>query len=360
MSTGRLRRAATTAFTVLTMIAVAGASAPATAAPASPGGTKPAVESLGIQRYVALGDSYTSGPFIPLPRFDPLGCFKSTRNYPGYLSRKLGLSDYTDASCGGADTGNMTAPQSVPFGANAPQYDALRTDTELVTVGVGGNDFGTFGNLVGTCPTLRASDPTGSPCREHFTVDGVDTIRANMPELGRRVSAVLEGVRARAPQAKVLIIGYPRLVPPQGTCPDVVPFADGDYAWADGIERAMNRQLRRAAALTDATYVDTYTPSLGHDACAGDEAWINGQHTDIFAAISYHPFASYMAAASSLIYDTLAGVTPSPARAAAAARAAEDQVAATDHQVSEDARRAGAAAGITHGGTTAGEVCPTS
>jgi hypothetical protein len=32
-----------------------------------------------IRSYVALGDSYTSGPFIPTQRLDPLGCGRATR-----------------------------------------------------------------------------------------------------------------------------------------------------------------------------------------------------------------------------------------------------------------------------------------
>ncbi|MGH3735113.1 MAG: SGNH/GDSL hydrolase family protein [Micromonosporaceae bacterium] len=316
--------------------------------------------ALTFRKYVALGDSYTAGPLIPFFTFDPLGCFKSTRNYPRYLRDRIEVAEFTDASCSGADTSHMTVSQSIPLGTHGPQFDKLPADADLVTVGIGGNDFGTFGKLVGTCPTLRATDPTGTPCRDHFTVDGVDTVKSALPEIGRRVAGVLEGVRAKAPRATIVVVGYPRLVPPSGTCPDVVPFADGDYRWADSVERGLNRQLRRAALLTDATYVDTYTPSRGHDACAGDEAWVNGQHTDIFAAASYHPFASYMAAAASLIQDILAGVTPNPARAAAAARSADGQVSTYgERELSEDEQRALAEAGLSHGGTSAGTLCPT-
>ncbi|MQA25210.1 MAG: SGNH/GDSL hydrolase family protein [Micromonosporaceae bacterium] len=318
----------------------------ATLGPAMAASARPEPDAaLDIQRYVALGDSYTSGPFIPFLRLDPIGCGRSTNNYPSLLSQSLGLDDYTDVSCGGAATRHMTEPQAIPLGTNEPQFDALRADTDLVTVGIGGNDFGTFGNLVGVCPTLRESDPTGSPCREHFTVDGVDTVRANMTAIRDNVTAVLRGVRQRSPQAAVVIVGYPRIVPPKGTCPDVIPFADGDYRWADQIEQALNRAIRQAAKRTGAVYVDTYTPSLGHDACAGDEAWINGKDTDVLRAASYHPFVSYMAAAASLIHDTLRGVAPSPERAAAAARAAqrelEKQLRDSDSAAAQDAERAG-------------------
>ena len=54
------------------------------------------------RNYVSLGDSFVSGPFIPIQRLDPLSCFKSTQNYPSVLARRLGIANFTDISCGGA------------------------------------------------------------------------------------------------------------------------------------------------------------------------------------------------------------------------------------------------------------------
>jgi hypothetical protein len=82
------------------------------------------------QHYVALGDSYASGPGIPEQRADPIGCQRSTHNYPALLAQALGIRDYTDVSCGGARTDDMTAPQPVRLGPNPAQFDALRPDTD--------------------------------------------------------------------------------------------------------------------------------------------------------------------------------------------------------------------------------------
>lgn len=287
-----LRRLLTAAVVVVTSLITLGAGA-AAAAPA-------------YSRYVALGDSYTSGPFIPLLRLDPIGCVRSTNNYPALLAASLRVSSYTDASCGGADTTNMPNPQSVPlFGTNPPQFNALRTDTDLVTVGIGGNDDGVFGNVVNVCPGLRTSDPHGAPCKAHFTVNGQDTLLASIAATQAKVTAVVQGVHQRSPHAKVLVIGYPRIAPPTGTCPDVLPFADGDYPYLDSIERALNAAVANAAGAADATYVDTYTPSLGHDACAGDNAWIQGQAFDILGAYPYHPRKAGMAGEATIIAGAL-------------------------------------------------------
>ncbi|WP_328612132.1 SGNH/GDSL hydrolase family protein [Amycolatopsis sp. NBC_00345] len=278
----------TTRLVFAALAAVVLLAASATAASAAPLPTH-------YRHYVALGDSYTAGPLIPLPRLDPLGCVRSTSNYPAILAATLHTGGYTDVSCSGADTSDMTQAQSVPLGVNPPQLTALRPDTDLVTLGIGGNDSGVFGTLVGTCPTLRASDPTGNPCQQHFTSNGVDTIKAALATTQRSVQTVLAGIHARSPQAKVLAIGYPRIAPESGYCPDILPFADGDYAWLSSVEEALNSAIANAVAADgDASYVDTFGPSAGHDACAGGAAWINGKDTLLLAAAAYHPLARGM------------------------------------------------------------------
>ncbi|EOD57489.1 SGNH/GDSL hydrolase family protein [Amycolatopsis vancoresmycina] len=270
--------------------------------------TAAAASAAEYHHYVALGDSYTSGPYIPVQRIDPLGCGRSTANYPSVVAAALHPGRFTDVSCAGADTTNMTRPQKVPFdGTNAPQLDALRVDTDLVTLGIGGNDYGVFGTLTATCPGLRASDPTGSPCEQHFSASGTDTIMAAIDNIGPRVEAALATVHERSPGARVLLVGYPRIAPEQGYCPDVLPFADGDYAWLNSVEEALNRTLSDAAdADGKAEYVDTFGPSRGHDACArGGSAWINGKNQDVFAAAAYHPVKAGMAGVAAVVLKAL-------------------------------------------------------
>lgn len=271
-------------------------------------GTAVATASPQYERYVALGDSYTSGPGIPWPRLDRLTCVVSTNNYPALLADNLGLGSYTDGSCSGADTTDMTQPQvpPIPIGTHAPQFSFLRANTDLVTIGIGGNDFSVFGDLTSTCPDLRASDPTGTPCQDHFTVNGVDTMKEKVAMTGDRVQAVLAGVHQLSPNAKVVLVGYPRIAPPSGTCPDVLPFADGDLRWLDSVEVALNTALAKAAANDGATtFVDMYPASLGHDACAGRNAWIQGKDTNLLAAVAYHPFKSGMVGMATQISQAL-------------------------------------------------------
>ncbi|MEV0086723.1 SGNH/GDSL hydrolase family protein [Saccharopolyspora sp. NPDC050642] len=285
-------------------------------------GAAPATAEPEYRHYVALGDSFTSAPLVPWMRLDPLLCGRSTNNYPALLAREIGPAEFTDVSCGGADTTDMLRAQDWYSG---PQFDALDEDTDLVTLGIGGNDLGVFGDTIATCTALRAADPTGSPCRDHFTDDDGDDLLRRIEITGHRVADVVEGVQERSPGAKILVIGYPRIVPETGYCPDVLPLADGDYRYADEIEQALNAAIEGAAERTGATFVDTYGPSLGHDACAtGGAAWINGQRLRPDAA-PYHPFASAMAAEASIIANVLNGQEPDVAEAErAATRAAEE------------------------------------
>lgn len=307
---GRRLVAATASVTFLFTAASGAAAFPAAASP----------QQDGVQHYVALGDSYTSGPLIPFQRPFPLRCLRSTNNYPSLIAEELDPTTFVDVSCAGADTTNMAAPQGSPLPYNAPQLDALSERTDLVTLSIGGNDFDVFADLTGVCPSLRAQDPTGAPCREHFALPGGgDELLARIAKTRRQVTEVVRQIRERSPRARILVIGYPRIVPPTGYCPDRLPLADGDYAYADEIERALNDALARAAAATGATYVDTYGPSLGHDVCAtGGAAWINGSQLSLFAA-PYHPFASGMAGVASLVLDAVRGEASDPSEAERAA-----------------------------------------
>ncbi|WP_298179521.1 SGNH/GDSL hydrolase family protein [Saccharomonospora sp.] len=295
--------------TVLVSVFVLALIHPATAAAASPEPvqTSPVQTSSEPMRYVALGDSYTSGPLIPFQRLDRIGCLRSTNNYPSVVARRLGHTVLTDVSCAGADTTDVTRPQELALGHNPPQFDALRSDTDLVTIGIGGNDYGVFGSVIDTCPELRETDPTGSPCQEHFTVDGTDTLKAAIDRTRVDVETVLAGVRQRSPKATILLIGYPRIAPPSGTCPHILPFSDGDYAWLNDIEETLNAALATAAANsgTGTTFIDTYPASLGHDACS-DHAWFQGRVLNPIGAAHYHPNHWGMEGVAEVILDHLA------------------------------------------------------
>jgi hypothetical protein len=222
--------------------------------------------------YVALGDSYTAGPLI-LPQDDSmLGCLRSEVNYPSLIAPDLNQPEFRDVSCSGAKTEDMTAVQEVdPDPDNPPQFNALNRSTKIVTLGIGGNDIG-FSGIAKKCAELGLKNPTGSPCKDFYTSSGTDEIGARIAELVPKFQAVLDGIEARAPKAKVFTIGYPAILPENTflfeLCQPTLPVAKGDVAYLrDAVEKRLNATIRYVTVAHGDVYVDTYTPSIGHDAC---------------------------------------------------------------------------------------------
>jgi hypothetical protein len=241
--------------------------------------------------YVALGDSYSAGPLIPEQRPDPAGCLRSTNNYPAFLAGYLTVGTYRDVTCSAARVRDFAHPQTppVPGPPVPPQLGALSQGTDLVTVGIGGNDFGLFGQMSAKCPALAKKHPNGAPCKRYFTnAQGVNTKYRDARRIQKHIALALREIHHAAPNAHVVVVGYPRLLPTRGTCSQA-PFAKGDYAFGRHVEYLLNRSLRRASDRHHATYVSTYGVSRGHDICAGSRAWINGSQArpDAYA---YHPF----------------------------------------------------------------------
>jgi lysophospholipase L1-like esterase len=218
--------------------------------------------------YVALGDSYTAGPLVPNPVGQPAGCARSDRNYPSIVGAATAAARFRDVSCSGATTQHMTAPQPVVLGTNPPQLDALDADVGLVTIGIGGNDVGLVGAAV-TCVQLGLLAPTGTACRDSFaTPGGGDLLIEEIAAAAPKIAATLQNIHARAPQARVLVVGYPDVTPRDGRgCYPLVPLSPDDLAYLDEMLRGTNTMLAEQAAANDAEYVDTYIDSSGHDVC---------------------------------------------------------------------------------------------
>ncbi|MEO5852633.1 MAG: SGNH/GDSL hydrolase family protein [Nocardioides sp.] len=259
--------------------------------------------------YVALGDSFSSGPLIPLMRNDASGCFRSTNNYPAYLADLLDVTTYGDATCAGAVAADLRRSQTVLLGSTRPppQLSALSEETDVVTLGIGGNEFGLFGSIIGGCSRLAPWRSPGSPCRDGFTdAQGGDTKARDARRIRGPVTRAVREVREAAPDAEILVVGYPRLMPDRGSC-QAAGLTAGDAAWARSIQRLLNRSLERAASAEGAAYVDLTDASRGHDVCAGKDAWVNGRLDRIGVALSFHPLRRGMAGVARVVFEAVTG-----------------------------------------------------
>jgi hypothetical protein len=174
---------------------------------------------------------------------------------------------------------------------------------DLVTIGMGGNDHGLFQQLVNRCPDLRARDPHGAPCQAAMTAGGGDRLLSILTRTGTQLTRALREVHTKAPQAKVLVVGYPEIVAAGKVC-DQLPLADGDYAYAAKINKALTDMVRGAALASGSTYVDIFAASKGHDVCS-KEPWVNGPVNDQKRAAAYHPFAVEQKAVAGLVVSAL-------------------------------------------------------
>lgn len=227
------------------------------------GPSMPAAGAAGPDSYVSVGDSYTAGPAIPNQQPDPWGCWRSDHNYPHLVAYARG-SALRDPSCSGAATDDLTSPQSVFGGVNPPQLDALDAGVTTVSVQIGGNDIG-FSEILQQCLALL---PWGTPCRDHYTSGGVDEIAGRIATAAPKVGAALAEAHRRAPGARVFVVGYPAILPEvQAGCWPVMPIAPNDVPYLRDKEKELNAMLAAQAAAAGDTYVDVYSPSVGHDAC---------------------------------------------------------------------------------------------
>ncbi len=221
----------------------------------------PAAAGAAGAKYVAMGDSYTSGPgILPYAEGAPPECGQSSANYPHLVAEALNLS-LTDVSCGGAKTENFTVAQ---FPNQPPQFDALGESTEVISYGMGGNDNNLFGTLVQGCSETDIKTGGHAPCREKyegFVTESFEKDKAPQEQ-------ALQEMKALAPHAKIFVVGYPEITPQKGTCYNQLPWAEGDLKWfRNKVQRVGNADIKAVAKANGAIYVDTFKASKGHNLC---------------------------------------------------------------------------------------------
>lgn len=273
-------------------------------------------ETLQDAEYVALGDSYTSGPGM-----DPVAdvsCRRSEDNYPSRVAKELKIKSFADRSCGGARLGNLTQPQSFPnpqthaqVKINDPQLNAIGPSTKLVTIGMGLNDQAIATTLLLICTTPSKSQPSDF-CRQYLSrpqssVD--DQIRA----IAKDLATSLATIRKKAPDAKVVLVGYPRVAPDSGSCGSPgqsdarFPVPAAQLVRVRDTLEFVNQVWSETANQAGALYVDMYDASKGHDICS-DDPWINGYLPVPGKAIGLHPLPAYMKVVAEKITDLVGNV----------------------------------------------------
>ncbi|GLZ81964.1 lipase 1 [Actinorhabdospora filicis] len=211
--------------------------------------------------YVALGDSYSSG--TGTGQYIETNCYTSVHAYPYQLATDIG-ANLSFKACSGARTGDVTANQ----------MGTLSAGTDLVTISIGGNDAG-FSDVITQCniPFVNCMDD----------IDNANTFIAN--SLPGKLDAVYNAISAKAPNAHVIVVGYPKLFK-GNNCSVINGISAAERtALNDTANRLANAIAARASA-HGFTFADARTPFTGHAIC-DSTSWINGLSWPIIE--SYHP-----------------------------------------------------------------------
>ena len=212
--------------------------------------------------YVALGDSYSSG--TGTNNYDlSASCQRSSQSYPALWAAQQGTASFTFAACGGATTATV----------RSSQLGGLNAGTDLVTITIGGNDAG-FTTTVLACRLGTDSASFGQlDTAESF-------IRTRLPAL---LDGIYRDIRARAPNARLVVLGYPRLYR-TGFC--LFAISDARRSRINQVADVLSSVTGQRVAAAGGTYLDARPAYSGHEICSSSP-WINGPTWPL--TDSYHP-----------------------------------------------------------------------
>ena len=297
--------------------------------PTSTGGYEAAFTIFGNRlSYAALGDSYSSGEglfpylnpndhYLTYPGLggllDPVyealdldgGCHRSARAYPYQVrlpGSALPLAHRADVSfdffaCTGAETENVSRngealhrePPQLTFG------NAINETRDLITISIGGNDA-YWAPITSVC--LIHPDCNGlQPFLPHSAVTlGEIASPLAVAFAEAQVRALHAELRSAAPNAAIVVLGYPLLV--SGLeCPALQLPGDpesklsaGEQSFLRQANIALNTAVERSAADNGLQYVASAAHFAGHEACGTSDDWVNGVAA-LNPAGSFHPTA---------------------------------------------------------------------
>lgn len=255
------------------------------------------------QEYVALGSSYAAGPGVGDP--DPQAPEKSGRslsNYPRLVAHALDLQ-LRDVTFSGATTATILTDTQE---GQPPQIEAVRPTTRLVTVTVGGNDVGYVAALgAASLPkALRMLPGVGRSLRSALDRDERDRALRLVQGSIRRI---VQEIRARAPEARVVLVDYPTVLPAEDL--PSLPFSSADAALGRHIAAGLEQATATAAEESGADLVRASEASRLHHAWS-PEPWTSDQRgvLPFTAGDPFHPTSAGMAGVARLVVQLLTPV----------------------------------------------------
>jgi lysophospholipase L1-like esterase len=219
--------------------------------------------------YVALGDSYSAGNGAGNYDSASGNCHRSFSAYPYLWKNAHSPASFADTACSGATTTDVTAGQLGP----------LNSGTGLVSLTIGGNDAG-FSDVMTTCVTGSDSDCVNR-------VSQAEAYAQNT--LPGRLDATYGAIRNRAPNAKVVVLGYPHMyyMPDDWYC---LGLSTTKHQKIDEAADVLDSVIKARATAHGFVFGDVRPAFNSHELCSGDN-WL---HSLVISPSweSYHPTAT--------------------------------------------------------------------
>ncbi|MCX3063114.1 SGNH/GDSL hydrolase family protein [Streptomyces beihaiensis] len=255
-----MRRSRITAYVTSFLFAAVLALTGATAAQAA--------DSATATGYVALGDSYSSGVGSGSYISSSGSCKRSTKAYPYLWAASHAPSSFDFTACSGAVTDDVISNQLGPLGSG----------TSLVSITVGGNDAG-FADVMTTCVLYS----------ESTCLSRIDQARAYVTTtLPGKLDKVYSAISAKAPSARVVVLGYPRFYKLNGSC--IAGLTETERSAINDAADLLNSTTEKRAVDHGFTFGDVTTTFSGHEICSGD-SWLHSVNW-LNIEESYHPTAA--------------------------------------------------------------------
>jgi lysophospholipase L1-like esterase len=217
--------------------------------------------------YVAMGDSYSSG--LGAGNYSGGSCDRSSHAYAQLWANANAPASFAFVACSGANTTDVINNQ----------LSALSSATTLVSITIGGNDVG-FSNVMITCVLGSTSD----------CVNAVNQAEAQArSQLPGALSTLFGDISARAPNARVVVMGYPEFYDLSRSS-GCIGLSTTDRTALDGGADVLDSVIQTAAGRAGFAYAEIRGAFAGHEIC-DSSSWLHS--VDWFnLGDSYHPTAS--------------------------------------------------------------------
>ncbi len=268
----------------------------------------PASSSTPPQRYVALGDSYSSG--YGNPSYEPGtnrdgGPNNCQRSQSGAYAQEVRLSrqdlSFSFHACQGGITRDFFRPRDNPedddpFFSESAQLDNVDGRTGLVTFSIGGNDA-RFGPIMESCVQADPRNWAWGLCSNDASMTErlartFQRLSGLVPPDGKVYSydEIWQEVKLRAGGTVAGVsVGYPHFFPPGGNAAGCEGVYASDQAWMVERINELNDIARTQARKSGMRFADPNDPRLhqtfaDHELCSNDP-WIH----PIFSGSGLHP-----------------------------------------------------------------------